>query len=1010
MKRPATDSDMDLSSPTAKKLCLENPQVDVPDAVIPIDDLDDADDLYGESPVIIDQQKQSASKSPVHNAPPPQPSSLQYQHIQLPGLGLYQRDISAPENPLISDAEAARSYDSRPKHLNNELQTATQNANFLQPKEVEANGTSKPWENTPGEQSGNIEEPRVSVPTLVEADRGQETLDPTVSSSGTSEVRPDGVRTTEGNIRDGLVGQDGKDEHNCANDDGQSLGFNGFTKTDESAIGVVTDFNRSPSRPGGLKNRVPATAHISEERKRPTMDRAMDHSATTNVATPGPEQRPSTPLASMEPKREGIDVLLMEEEQSKEMRNTVPDSVQQPLGFSERTKQHINGIEKRVLESPQVEPFKDSEALVGPKQQPSGPSKSIEPETEGTDAKASEQEESKEIADAALERVQQSLGSPKATERQINGTEDQTFETHGSELSKASPAPVPEGAQTSEETVEANGNDDEAEFEIDSSPIQSSSDSDSDSSTSSSEGSDYKMLDPEEEARRLMQEDGGSEDEGKGSKAASGPLRTLNEKPDEIVPKPQIEVTAAMAIAELGAVEHVVENSILIKAKVSGERQALENGSLLCLQDRSVIGVIAETLGQVRQPYYAVRFTNATAIAEAGLSKGTSVFYVEQHARYIFTQNLKALKGSDASNIHDEEVGDDELEFSDDEAEAEHKRKLKQARQSKRGGRADRGDGFARGPGATRVRRGGRFNQADDRVVERLPERPPISYDEQDDGEDLYTPLARPINLHEAMGHREAPQEHLSHRLNIVGNGQEPRRGRPDRGRGRGDRGRGSGGARGDRKGGGGFSRDHRNAEHHYQHQQYQAFAQPSPQSTGQEPSFPPNGHAYQPTPSHGWPTSYAPDQYNHPSYNAAYHQSTPFLQQPPYGNQDASHYPQPPVLQQYSNANLFPYRQSSPPVPNGQYPPHRAASPTTLVPPNIPAGAHINPAFFPPTSQQRTTPQIWQQQQQQPQNTYGSPPVTGRGRSPQSETAFLAAQEKLNLLRQLSRNGGSPT
>lgn len=32
------------------------------------------------------------------------------------------------------------------------------------------------------------------------------------------------------------------------------------------------------------------------------------------------------------------------------------------------------------------------------------------------------------------------------------------------------------------------------------------------------------------------------------------------------------------------------------------------------------------------------------------------------------------MKGSDASNVHDEEVGEDEVEFSDDEAEAAYKR------------------------------------------------------------------------------------------------------------------------------------------------------------------------------------------------------------------------------------------------------------------------------------------------------------------------------------------------
>ncbi|KAL8999424.1 MAG: hypothetical protein Q9169_001738 [Polycauliona sp. 2 TL-2023] len=272
-------------------------------------------------------------------------------------------------------------------------------------------------------------------------------------------------------------------------------------------------------------------------------------------------------------------------------------------------------------------------------------------------------------------------------------------------VDQATPAPqvdLKEAAQggreqTFEQVAEANTGDGEAEFELDSSPIESSSESDSDSSSSSSGDSDYEMLDPEEEARRLMQEDGGSDDEGKGGKAPSGPLRTLNEKPDEVIPKPQVEITPEMIITELGSVEHVVENSILIKGKTSGESRALESGSLLCLQDRSVVGVVAELLGQVHQPYYSVRFTNPAAITEAGISKGISIFYVEQHSSYVFTQSLKALKGSDASNIHDEEVGADELEFSDDEAEAEHKRRVKQERQARRGDRNERSDRGTRG-------------------------------------------------------------------------------------------------------------------------------------------------------------------------------------------------------------------------------------------------------------------------------------------------------------------------
>ena len=56
---------------------------------------------------------------------------------------------------------------------------------------------------------------------------------------------------------------------------------------------------------------------------------------------------------------------------------------------------------------------------------------------------------------------------------------------------------------------------------------------------------------------------------------------------------------------------------------------------------------------------------------------GREVFHVPARSRFVFLSQIKAYKGSDASNVHDEEPADDELEFSDDEAEAAHKSRLK---------------------------------------------------------------------------------------------------------------------------------------------------------------------------------------------------------------------------------------------------------------------------------------------------------------------------------------------
>ena len=53
------------------------------------------------------------------------------------------------------------------------------------------------------------------------------------------------------------------------------------------------------------------------------------------------------------------------------------------------------------------------------------------------------------------------------------------------------------------------------------------------------------------------------------------------------------------------------------------------------------------------------------------------MYYIQNLVQMVFTQPLKAQKGSDASNLHDEEIAANEVEFSDDEKEAEHKRLTK---------------------------------------------------------------------------------------------------------------------------------------------------------------------------------------------------------------------------------------------------------------------------------------------------------------------------------------------
>ncbi|GJN69652.1 hypothetical protein PLICBS_003702 [Purpureocillium lilacinum] len=381
-------------------------------------------------------------------------------------------------------------------------------------------------------------------------------------------------------------------------------------------------------------------------------------------------------------------------------------------------------------------------------------------------------------------------------------------------------------------TVELqNDQGDNPEWEIDSSPYESSTDSSSsDSSDEDSDNEGYELLGVEETARLLMDaEAGGSDDEGeRGGRSGNGSqLRTKNELAEEAIPRPDVTITVDMKIEELGSVEHIVENIMLIKAFTPGEYQVLDTGSVLCNADRVVIGAVAETIGKVLQPMYTVRFNSEDEIKELGVELGTKIFYPVDHASFVFTEPLKNMKGSDASNIHDEEVGDDEMEFSDDEKEAEYKRSLKQKKNKNKAGAA--GDGGARGGG---------HRGAHPLRQEVSASSDTLNYDD-DDGP--YKPLTRPPGFG-AGGPSSEPVE-LPPRSGFH------RGGRRGEHRGRGGRGRGGFG-RGGRGGGNNPPRDgYSQAPHGYG--QYPQHAQQPQQQPQQQPAWA--------GPSHPAPPSQAP-------------------------------------------------------------------------------------------------------------------------------------------------------
>lgn len=207
-----------------------------------------------------------------------------------------------------------------------------------------------------------------------------------------------------------------------------------------------------------------------------------------------------------------------------------------------------------------------------------------------------------------------------------------------------------------------------------------SSESDSSSDSDSSSVSPRKRMTSKEREEILIKFD--EMDEEDGPKEPTVP-HTKNEVLVAPVKKPEVEITPDMELQEIGTVSNIVDNVVVVQANVDGDYQVLDSESVLVFPDRTVLGLVFETFGAVKQPMYSVRFNTAEEIDKEIVQIGKKVCHVPQYSHFVFTMALRALKGSDASNRYDEEPAEEEIEFSDDEQEMAHKRRIKAARKGR---------------------------------------------------------------------------------------------------------------------------------------------------------------------------------------------------------------------------------------------------------------------------------------------------------------------------------------
>ncbi|KAH8110628.1 NAF1-domain-containing protein [Phellopilus nigrolimitatus] len=342
----------------------------------------------------------------------------------------------------------------------------------------------------------------------------------------------------------------------------------------------------------------------------------------------------------------------------------------------------------------------------------------------------------------------------------------------------------------------------------------SDSDSESDKEPPKTAGKRGKLLNDDSED---------DEDEEGGARAATNAvLRTKNEVPELSIVVPDIiEVDAHEPLEKVGEIMGVIDNVVIVKGLASqienrASERALDTESLLVFEDRKVLGYIHETFGPTHQPLYQVKFPTAASIDKEIATISRPVFHIPPRSNFVFPSQLRKLKGSDASNVHDEEINDEEVEFSDDEAEAAYKQQRRRQRESHR--ESSISSSRLSTPTPSQMHDDELFEETSygtspydkygpyDMDVVPGPSRPaPLPYDDPyQDGH--FSTTAEPSSTHATERRNSVSEEKTDLRYdNPRGRGRGRGRGR-DRGRGRGrdggrdQRGRGGYGGGSDRK------------------------------------------------------------------------------------------------------------------------------------------------------------------------------------------------------------------
>jgi rRNA processing protein Gar1 len=139
------------------------------------------------------------------------------------------------------------------------------------------------------------------------------------------------------------------------------------------------------------------------------------------------------------------------------------------------------------------------------------------------------------------------------------------------------------------------------------------------------------------------------------------------------------QLTKNDILLDSGIIDDIIDDKVIIKANTMNGTLDLDN--ILFTINKIAIGFLDDVLGKIDEPVYIIKLFPNMDVTSLNLLPGQSVYNVKDKSKYV-ERNQLYKKGCDASNAFDEEVSDDEMEFSDDEEEMTRRSQIRKRKKS----------------------------------------------------------------------------------------------------------------------------------------------------------------------------------------------------------------------------------------------------------------------------------------------------------------------------------------